>query len=325
MRLTCPNCGAQYEVPDDVIPAEGRDVQCSDCGTTWFQEGSDAAAAAIAKAVVDVPPEKATPEVAEAYDAPEADVSSQEDFATPPEDHLEEDHTADDVEDETSQAEEPEEEQAQDAEDFSSDEEEVDPEEDATDPEPQPERAKQRGLDASVADILREEAKREAALRAAEATGLETQPDLGLATPSPDDTEQRAQQTRERMARLRGEDPDVPEEDFSGSRRGLLPDIEEINSSLRGGYEVPSAAAAHGLAYDEAPQQRRSGFLRGFMVAILIAAAATLIYLYSATLAVYVPEAEPLLQDYVDWVNETRVWLHTQVEQLAQQPTTPAE
>ena len=36
MRLTCPNCGAQYEVPDDVIPQEGRDVQCSNCGTTWF-------------------------------------------------------------------------------------------------------------------------------------------------------------------------------------------------------------------------------------------------------------------------------------------------
>ena len=37
MRLTCPNCGAQYEVPDDVIPLAGRDVQCSNCGDTWFQ------------------------------------------------------------------------------------------------------------------------------------------------------------------------------------------------------------------------------------------------------------------------------------------------
>ena len=37
MRLTCPNCGAQYEVPAEVIPETGRDVQCSDCGTTWFQ------------------------------------------------------------------------------------------------------------------------------------------------------------------------------------------------------------------------------------------------------------------------------------------------
>lgn len=41
MRITCPNCGAQYEVPDQVIPAEGRDVQCSNCGNTWFQDHPD--------------------------------------------------------------------------------------------------------------------------------------------------------------------------------------------------------------------------------------------------------------------------------------------
>ncbi|MEO1734275.1 MAG: zinc-ribbon domain-containing protein, partial [Pseudomonadota bacterium] len=41
MRLTCPNCGAQYEVPDEVIPEAGRDVQCSNCGTTWFQAHPD--------------------------------------------------------------------------------------------------------------------------------------------------------------------------------------------------------------------------------------------------------------------------------------------
>jgi predicted Zn finger-like uncharacterized protein len=37
MRLTCPNCKAQYEVEETVIPAGGRDVQCSSCGNTWFQ------------------------------------------------------------------------------------------------------------------------------------------------------------------------------------------------------------------------------------------------------------------------------------------------
>ena len=41
MRIACPNCGAQYEVPDEVIPAEGRDVQCSNCGDTWFQAHAD--------------------------------------------------------------------------------------------------------------------------------------------------------------------------------------------------------------------------------------------------------------------------------------------
>lgn len=37
MRLTCPNCDAQYEVSAGMIPAEGRDVQCSSCGHVWFQ------------------------------------------------------------------------------------------------------------------------------------------------------------------------------------------------------------------------------------------------------------------------------------------------
>ena len=37
MRLICPNCGAQYAVADDVIPTEGRDVQCSNCAHTWFE------------------------------------------------------------------------------------------------------------------------------------------------------------------------------------------------------------------------------------------------------------------------------------------------
>lgn len=36
MRLICPNCEAEYEVPDDVVPEAGRDVQCSACGQTWF-------------------------------------------------------------------------------------------------------------------------------------------------------------------------------------------------------------------------------------------------------------------------------------------------
>lgn len=43
MRLTCPNCKAQYEVSDGVIPPGGRDVQCSACGATWFQYPAEVA------------------------------------------------------------------------------------------------------------------------------------------------------------------------------------------------------------------------------------------------------------------------------------------
>lgn len=38
MRLICPSCRAQYEVDDNAIPVNGREVQCGSCTTTWFQE-----------------------------------------------------------------------------------------------------------------------------------------------------------------------------------------------------------------------------------------------------------------------------------------------
>ncbi len=44
MRLTCPNCDAEYEVPDGMMPAAGRHVQCTACHTRWFARGSAAPA-----------------------------------------------------------------------------------------------------------------------------------------------------------------------------------------------------------------------------------------------------------------------------------------
>ena len=47
MRLTCPTCGARYDVDDGMIPAGGRDVQCSNCNATWFQLGTPRPAATV--------------------------------------------------------------------------------------------------------------------------------------------------------------------------------------------------------------------------------------------------------------------------------------
>jgi len=41
MRITCPNCAAQYEVPPEAIPPEGREVQCSACGHGWTEMAPD--------------------------------------------------------------------------------------------------------------------------------------------------------------------------------------------------------------------------------------------------------------------------------------------
>ncbi|MBF9048066.1 hypothetical protein LSUCC0031_13165 [Rhodobacterales bacterium LSUCC0031] len=61
MRLTCPNCGARYEVADSMIPADGRDVQCSNCATTWFQPGLRIDAGQVAATEAEVAPEEVTP------------------------------------------------------------------------------------------------------------------------------------------------------------------------------------------------------------------------------------------------------------------------
>lgn len=306
MRLTCPNCGAQYEVPEDVIPPEGRDVQCSNCGHTWFQESaatlaqkaaeadSQAAAEPVAEpetlrepaAVVSAEPvaaqaSDAAPAEAPAMEPPEELDEPEEDFSDPAAEFFS---------------------TSVDAPDDDSDEEDT--------PAPKP---AARALDPAIASILRAEAQRETALRAAENGGLETQPELGLQSPPPEDLETRARETRERMSRL-----DEPAEGSSQSpRRELLPDIEEINSSL----EQSDASAVLSDAGDDIAPPRRRGFLRGFIFAVLIALALVLVYQNSATIAAQVPEAEPYLKSYVEWVDQTRIWLHTQAEQLAADPS----
>jgi predicted Zn finger-like uncharacterized protein len=42
MRLTCPNCAATYDLPEDRVPAGGGHVQCSACHTRWFARAAPA-------------------------------------------------------------------------------------------------------------------------------------------------------------------------------------------------------------------------------------------------------------------------------------------
>lgn len=39
MQLSCPNCGATYEVPDNAIGPNGRKIRCRACETSWFEPG----------------------------------------------------------------------------------------------------------------------------------------------------------------------------------------------------------------------------------------------------------------------------------------------
>lgn len=68
MRITCPGCGAQYEVADDAIPPGGRDVQCSACGNVWLVTGAAQPALQAESADPDEPDE---PDASTEADEPE--------------------------------------------------------------------------------------------------------------------------------------------------------------------------------------------------------------------------------------------------------------
>lgn len=36
MRLDCPNCAAQYDIPETAIPPQGRNLQCAACNHGWY-------------------------------------------------------------------------------------------------------------------------------------------------------------------------------------------------------------------------------------------------------------------------------------------------
>ena len=267
MRLTCPNCDAQYEVPDEVIPSEGRDVQCSNCGHTWFQ-----------------------PAAGQAIEA-----ESTEDF--------------DDLDSEQTPA--PDGDTADDGDDNWQDDTEAEGAVDATDDTA--ETTKARGIDPDISDILREEAAREAELRAREADALESQPDLGLDAYPGDEPGRRAREAQDRMARMRGQEP-VAQEADNTSRRGLLPDIEEINSTLR---NSDGAAVAPAPVHAGPARRRRSGgFMRGFLVMLIFGAVLFLLYANAPLVARTVPQADPMLSAYVALVDQARLWLDAQASML---------
>lgn len=265
MRLICPNCGAQYEVSDDVIPRTGRDVQCSNCGNTWFQVHPDHDVD-LADELEQQIPDNQTP----AHDAP--------------------------------------------------------PEHPQADHEEQHEEAPaQRRLDPSVADILREEAEHEARAREAErASGsIESQPDLGLSDPDTSEAARRAREARERMARMQGVSKDTLTEETetaSPSRRGLLPDIDEINSSLRSTSDRRPSEADDYDRPGNMPSPRPaatgngSGFRIGFSTAVLVAIGLLSLYAFSDQIAAQFPQASAPLAHYVETVTEARLWLDAQAQ-----------
>ncbi len=163
-----------------------------------------------------------------------------------------------------------------------------------------------RALDPSVAEVLREEAEREAAARRAEAGGaLESQPDLGL-----DDSEEkiaaRSSAARARMSRLRGLDADQPATPARESphRSDLLPDVDEINSTLRSDEERGESSL---LADDLRPKKKARGSRLGLLLVVLICVIGVAVYALAPRIVEAVPQSAPYLTAYLETVNSLRV------------------
>ncbi len=277
MRLVCPNCSAQYEVDDSAIPQEGRDVQCANCGVTWFQDPASARDRSISVPVAREP-------------LPEPDPQQ------------------------------------------------VDP--DVSDDEGENERPSREApsVDPTILDILRSEAELEASREAGQiesdplpepapepdrelqaVSDVDPDPEIDFTPDLPEvheeqlTVQQRARAARERLTARRdgagqnqraapaGEPKQEQDQDAD------LPDVENLNSSLRPASETREDPPAQVRNANQNRGRRKSRF--GFYLSIMIALILLGIFHFERQIVTAVPQSEPYLTAYVNLVNQARHWL----------------
>ena len=297
MRLICPNCDAEYEVETALIPRAGRDVQCSNCGHSWFQMPPEIEAEAEAEAALyedaplaasaggqatgdrdDAPPpvvdDQPVP-VPEADLVPAADLEREADLEPAP----------------------------------------VAVAPGGTDPAA----AVARTLDETVLAVLREEAEREAAARRADSVArtpvMETQTEMGLQNAASVGV---AGATARRLARLKGVDPDAPPPMPARppTRREMLPEIDEINSSLRATSERRSGESAAVAATMPPPETGRRGFRNGFLLMVLVGLIGVVTYVMAPKIVERMPGAASAMTTYVGAVDSARLRLDASLQAL---------
>lgn len=316
MRLICPNCGAQYEVSDDAIPEIGRDVQCSNCGHTWFESPGASLAAEEELGAVEADKTEVTEEAF--FDTPESSEPDAPDFYEETVDEetvvaeevteaVEQENVPETPEDNAYEVEETDDGAANedDVEELASEDEEVGDAAQEDEEAPAAAPPARHGLEDSVADILREEADREQSARRDE-NRLEVQTDMPV-EPTADQT---AAQSQTRIARLRG---DAAAENAAAvaalaatesNRKEALPDIEEISDTLRTNAERGEVVAP---PPEQVEETNRKGFRWGFWGIILLILIAVVVYLFSDTIISMVPAAEASVTQYVGAVDGLRL------------------
>ena len=319
MRLVCPNCGARYEVPEENIPASGRDVQCSACYTTWFQTHPDATASHDASSD-GIDHGRVQPS-----EAGWAELTTETivERAVPP-------ALPDDASHLESAA------------------------EDTQAPKDLNDMSTKRRLHPTVAEVLREEARREAEVRAAET--LETQTRLGLdettqsVVPKPNaeengnasgtskddamsqsDTKTLEKELDQRSNENKSVKQQTPiienQDDVRPSNSGHLPNIDDINSAIDFDKEALVEEVVEETALVDV-SLKKTGWL-GFVIGLSIIVGSFMIYQYEDRItAAYGPLA-PAMSEYVSFVDRMRTysdrslydvvtWLEFQAERARQ-------
>ncbi|WP_298909161.1 zinc-ribbon domain-containing protein [uncultured Aliiroseovarius sp.] len=321
MRLVCPNCGAQYEVDDRVMPEEGRDVQCSNCGHAWFftpPKPATTQAEAVQEPKIEIPAPHA-PDVDEAPEpAPTPDPEPTPDEAPSADPEVSED-VAEVEKAEADSADAPEEPEVEEAEAKGQPEDaETEPEVEADQPDdsddkddadtstPAAAAAPRTEVREEVKQILQEEAEQELRAREAESQGIETQPDLGLDAAPRDNDAELAARLKQMEDEANAAQEEVDETDLRS--RDMLPDIEEINSTLDTPDSAGDTRIDLGPRGDDAASSG-SGFRRGFSLTILLAVLLVSLYVLAPQISERFPQAQGALDQYTTMGDGVRLWL----------------
>jgi len=99
----------------------------------------------------------------------------------------------------------------------------------------------------------------------------------------------------------------------------LLPDIEEINSTLRATSDrSPEEQTASDIDTLDSGPRRRRGARAGFLLVLTIAVLGAVAYGYADQIVAELPQAEPYLDMFVEQVNRARFWLDDMARSLAE-------
>ena len=338
MRLICPNCDAEYQVDDAAIPDTGRDVQCSNCGHAWFQLHADADAEVAQDAedalfgdtptadAVAPPPQAAAPMAVVAPIAVVADAdtgSDTDDAAVRP------------VAARQSLAESVLSVLREEAERETAVRREEGPADSFGSVETQP--------DLGLEDLAQVGPVSAAARHIAKLKGADPDmpkgpdgadaPNLGANPDFPEERDLPGEPDFPGEADFPGEpeltggpdsayerglpgEPDLSSEaEFTfdaeprvAARRDLLPDIEEINSTLRANAD---RAKDDEDLIDALPdlRPRRGGFRSGFVLTLVAAVILALAYIMAPRIIAQIPGTAPTMRAYVSAVDSGRLWL----------------